>query len=149
MEQVIWHLRYTWCFQSKTSMCISSCTFHWKVKHLQQQITWNKPSWSGYIGDICTWSYVTVRTRNRRHRLWFPSVLEQFCKPKVGNVGMEGWVKKNIVGFHVPMDYERGAIVMQIAESMCGLNCNVVSAKTKTQTNLLVQQWKPKDRKNL
>lgn len=62
---------------------------------------------------------------------------------------MEGRVKKNIVGFHVPMDYERGAVMMQIAESMCGLNCNVVSAKIKTQTNLLVQHWKPKDKKNL
>lgn len=67
-----------------------------------------------------TWSNVPIRAGYCRHALWCSIVLQELGQTEVRYMSLEVWVEQNVVGLDVPMNYERGAVMVQIAKPFGG-----------------------------
>ncbi len=112
---------------------LSVCT---QIQGYSLRLNWTIMG-SQRMGISITRSNVTIRASNWRHWLRFPRVLKQFGQPKVSHMRLERGIEENIIGFDIPVYNERGAVMMQIAQTMSCLNCNVVPA-TVQNTRLII-----------
>lgn len=94
---------------------------------------------------LITRSNVAIGASNGGHGLCFVSVLEKLGKAEVRNMGMQSGVQEYVVGLDIPVHYQWRAVVVQVGEAMCSLDCYVVPANThkkKKRTNKLFISWK-------